>query len=247
MMDMPDEFPIPREAFDRQRELVGAHVAAQHRLSHVKRGRLSFVTIAAAGLLGALLVSPARGIGDHLLDLLKPSPAPPEVQTYFAANDELREKLFAHAAAAGHKLQDRFSHVVAREAHGIAAIQSVDGAIYLWAAPTEDGRECWLIQAGAEVATGRPYGSGSCDAAEGASGIRPSTMWTVERSRVLIVHTRVYDDAISRIDILVRGAQTASLRVIAGHALGTVGAEAHILAAVGRNSEGAEVTRVTLG
>jgi len=54
---------------------------------------------------------------------------------------------------------------------GVAAIESADGPIYLWAAPTEDGRQCWLIQAGGDPATGRPYGFGSCGGTDTSGAI----------------------------------------------------------------------------
>jgi hypothetical protein len=244
-MEIPREFALPEDAFARQRSLVETHVV-RRRVPRSRRRGLSAAVVAAA-LLGALLVTPAFGLGDRLLDLFEHPPAPPEVQAHFAANDTLRRQLFDHAEAAGHRLHDRFSRVVAREARGIAAIESADGRpIYLWAAPTEDGRQCWLIQAGAEAATGRPYGFGSCDAREAASEMRPGMMWIAERPSVKILHARVYDEAIRRVEIVVEGGREVSLPVVAGHALGTVEKEARVLAFVGRDASSNEVARMTL-
>jgi hypothetical protein len=243
-MEIPREFALPEDAFARQRSLVETHVV-RRRVPRARRRGLSAAVVAAA-LLGALLVTPASGLGDRLFDLLERPAAPPEVQAHFAANDTLRKQLFAHAEAAGHTLHDRFSRVVAGEARGIAAIESADGPIYLWAAPTEDGRQCWLTQAGAEAATGRPYGGGSCDSAEAAGKMRPGTMWTAERPSVEILHARVYDEAITRVEIVVEGGREVSLPVVAGHALGTVEKEARVLAFVGRDASSNEVARMTL-
>jgi hypothetical protein len=243
-MEIPNEFPLPEGAFARQRSLVGEHVLK--RRPPRSRRRVVSVVVVTAGLLGALLVTPAVGLGDRLLDLLQRPAAPPEVQAHFAADETLRKQLFAHAEAAGHALHDRYSPVVAGEARGVAAIESPDGPIYLWAAPTEDGRQCWLIQAGAEAATGRPYGSGSCDATEAESKIRPGTLWTAERPSLKILHARVYDDAITRVEIVIEDGPAVSVPVVAGHALGTVAKGAHVLAFVGRNASSEEVTRATL-
>jgi hypothetical protein len=245
MMDIPEEFPLPRDAFDRQRSLLRIHTEPRRRSSRPKR-RDALVAVTAAALLAALLVAPALGLGDRLLDLFERPPAPAEVQTHFAVSDVLRRQHLAYAEAAGHELHDRFSRVVAGEARGVAAVESADGPIYLWAAPTEDGRQCWLIQAGAATATGRPYGSGSCDGTEAASGIRPGTLWTAERPSVKIVHARVYDDAITRVEIVIEGGPGVSLPVVAGHALGTVAKDARVVAFVGRNENADEVTRTTL-
>jgi hypothetical protein len=243
MMEIPDEFALPEDVFARQRSLVGAHVLSR-RTRRLQR-RLS-VAVVAAALLSALLITPAVGFGDRLLDLFQRPAAPPEVQSHFAANDEFRKQLFAHADAAGHALHDRFSPVVAGEARGIAAIESADGPIYLWAAPTEDGRQCWLIQAGADVATGRPSGYGACDEVESERTITPTTLWMAERPSLKIVHARVYDDAITRVDVLIEDRPTVSLPVVAGHALGTVAKESRLLAFVGRDADSDEVARTTM-
>jgi hypothetical protein len=243
-MEVPSEFPLPDDAFARQRALVRAQVL-RRRAPRSRRRAVSLV-VAAGALLGALLVTPAFGLGDRLLDLLQRPAAPREVQEHFAANNTVRKQLFAHVEEAGHTMQDRFSRVIAGEARGVAAIESADGPIYLWAAPTEDGRQCWLIQAGAEAATGRPYGSTSCDVTEVESKIRFGTLWTVERPSVKIVHVRVYDDAITRAGIVVEDGREVSLPVVAGHALGTVAKETRVLAFVGRDASGDEVARTTL-
>jgi hypothetical protein len=241
MIDIPEEFPFPPAALDRQRSLLRAHVEAARQPQAKRRG--AFALGAATALLGVLLAVPPFGLGVRLFDLFARPPAPPEVKTYFAASDALREALIAHAQAAGHRLHDRFSRVLADEARGVAAIESAEGPIYLWAAPTEDGRQCWLIQAGAEVATGRPYGFGSCDELEPAGAMRPDLLWTDERPSVRIVHVRVFDQSIERVDVELDGSARTSLPVVAGHALGTVAREARVLALVGRNADGDEVTR----
>lgn len=241
MIEIPSEFPLPEDAFARQRALVRAQVLRRRPLRSQRRA-LS-VAVVAAALVGALLVAPGVGLGDRLLDLLQRPAAPPEVQAHFAASDALRKKLFAHTEAAGHALHDRFSRVIADEARGVAAIESADGPIYLWAAPTEDGRQCWLIQAGAEAATGRPYGLTSCDATETESKIRPGGLWTAERPSVRIVHARVYDDAITRVDVVIENGREVSLPVVAGHALGTIEQDARVVAFVGRDASSAEVAR----
>jgi hypothetical protein len=243
-MEVPGEFPLPDDAFARQRALVRADVL--RRRAPRSRRRAVSVAVVAGALLGALLVTPAFGLGDRLLDLLQRPEAPPEVQDHFAANNTVRKQLFAHVEAAGRTLHDRFSRVIAGEARGVAAIESPDGPIYLWAAPTEDGRQCWLIQAGAEVATGRPYGLTSCDGPEPQTKIRPGGLWTAERPSVRIVHARVYDDAITSVEIVVEGGREVSLPVVAGHVLGTVAKDARVQAFVGRDASGEEMARTSL-
>ena len=59
-------------------EVVGREKAA--RLRHGRR-RWPLVALAAVILVGGLLVTPAFGIGDRLLDLIQGAPARPEVQS----------------------------------------------------------------------------------------------------------------------------------------------------------------------
>lgn len=125
-----------------------AHRGRHRRWPTPRLTRRRLVAIAVTALLAVLLATPAFGIGDRLLDLIQGWPAPSEVQTYFAANDETPEKMFAYTAEAGKRLHDRFSPVISSEARGVFAIESADGPIYLWSAPTEDGRQCTNIATG---------------------------------------------------------------------------------------------------
>lgn len=244
MTELPADFSLPNEAFERQRSLLRAEVAGAGQRT---RKRIAVaVALVVLVVLGAVIATPARGVGGRLLELIQGPPAPPEVQTFFADNDGLRQKAFAHRQAAGERLHEQFSPVKAAEARGVFAIETMDGPIYLWAAPTEDGKQCWLIQAGARAATGVPHGLGSCDEDERTSGLNPGVFWTAERPNIVMAYARVYDKAITRIEVEVEGEPPISLHVVAGYALGTVPKEARLLALVGRNADGDELTRSTL-
>lgn len=209
------------------------------------RTKRLLASAAVAAAIITILVAPGLGVGGRLADLIEGTPAPPAVQNSFATNDEQRQKLFAYAAAAGHQLHARFSRVDPTRARGIAVVDAPGGPIYLWAAPTADGGQCWLIQAGADPATGRPYGIGSCDETDGHGAIVPDVAWTAERPSVKIVHARVYDSAITRLDVEVVGAEPLTLPVASGHALGIVPAAAEVRGYVGRNADGEVVSRWT--
>jgi TolB protein len=79
MTEIPELCPLPQDAFERQRALLGVHVASELHSSPRRRWRLA--AIAAVLLVGGLLVTPALGIGDRLLDLIQSTPGPPEVRT----------------------------------------------------------------------------------------------------------------------------------------------------------------------
>jgi hypothetical protein len=221
-------------------------LAVQRRARRPRRRVMLIAVVAAAA---ALLVTPAFGIGSRVLDLIQGEPAPPAVQRSFTEGDARREQAFANRAAAGVEMGDRFSHVVPGAARYVTALETPDGPIYLWAAPTEDGRQCWLIQSGEDPATRRPYGFGSCDSADATGGIRPDgPMWTIERPSVRIMHVRITNEDITRVDIDLEGAADLSLPVSSGHALGTMPNEEGQVrpqSVVGRNADGEVIARWT--
>lgn len=214
-----------------------------------RRPRRRVALIAAAAAATALLVTPTLGIGGRVLDLIQGDPAPPAVQKSFSDSDLHREQFYAKAAAAGVEMHDRFSRIIPGEARGVFALETPDGPIYLWAAPTEDGRQCWLIQVWENPDTGQPGGHGSCDGMDDNGAIRPSgPAWTYTRPSVRMMHVRVYDDAITRVDLRLEGAPDLSLPVVSGHALGTIPNDegrVEIEFVVGRNAEGEEIERWT--
>lgn len=79
MTELPSEFPLPEEAAQRQRSLLGAHIEAGRRSSRTT-GR-GLVAVAVVILVGGLLVTPAFGIGGRLLALIESKPGLPDLQT----------------------------------------------------------------------------------------------------------------------------------------------------------------------
>ena len=78
MTETPEEFPLPEEAAQRQRSLLGAHIEAGRRSARPRRRGV--VAVAAVILAGGLLVTPALGLGSRLLDLIQSPPGRPDVQ-----------------------------------------------------------------------------------------------------------------------------------------------------------------------
>lgn len=213
------------------------HLAgAEHRPRRRTLPRRWIVAVAAVILIGGLLVTPAFGIGPRLLDFVRGAPAPPEVQAYFAANDAYREQLLAYSERAGERLYLYSWPAMTRPARGVFAIESPDGPIYLWSAPTEDGRRCSLIQTGTEAATGHL----SCDGA-GDPLLKVEVLSTPERPSVWIVHARVADEAITRVEVEVGSGENVSLDVVAGYGFGIVPKTSRIVAFVGENAKGDKV------
>ena len=81
MTEIPELCRLPQDAFERQRALLGVHVASELHSSPRRPARWRVVAIAAAIVAGAaLLVTPALGLGDRLLSLIQNKPTPLDVQ-----------------------------------------------------------------------------------------------------------------------------------------------------------------------
>jgi hypothetical protein len=85
MMDIPDNLPLPRAAFERQRVVV--REAAKLESRGRRRNRRALVAVATATVFAALLVAPF-GIGSSLLDLVRDPSVPSE--TSFRSSVEER-------------------------------------------------------------------------------------------------------------------------------------------------------------
>ena len=81
MTEIPELCRLPQETFERQRALLGVHVASELHSSPRRPARWRVVAIALAIVaVAALLVTPALGIGDRLLSLIQSGRAPLDVQ-----------------------------------------------------------------------------------------------------------------------------------------------------------------------
>lgn len=246
MSELPAEFTMPPAAFERQRLLLSIEVTKAHGGTRSRKRLGIALALASLALLAAIATTPARGVGERIVDLIWSPSAPPAVQTSFASSDPLRKMLLAQESAAGVTLQDRYSAVIATKARGIFAIDASDGQpVYLWAAPTEDGRECWLIQTSVD-ASGQVLGGGSCDSLDRSAPFLPGDGWSIDRPTIQVVSARVYDSAITDIEVELRGAPALTLPVVAGYALGTVPNDQPVLAFTGHDASGHEIGRVTL-
>jgi hypothetical protein len=98
---------------------------------------------ALGGLLAvlAVLATPAFGVIHRVRDLFEGTPATPLVEQHFSKWNEIGVKPPAPPP-------DNWNAPVVdtSKAHGVLSVQTSDGPLYLWAAPTGDGRDCWLLQ-----------------------------------------------------------------------------------------------------
>jgi TolB protein len=79
MSEIPGEFPLPADACHRQRSLLREY-AEMGRGASRPRSRGVLVAVAAAILVGGLLVAPGLGLGSRLLDVIQGKPPPRDIR-----------------------------------------------------------------------------------------------------------------------------------------------------------------------
>jgi hypothetical protein len=161
------------------------------------------LSIVAVGSTAALAFAGVRGV-------FFGTPAPKIVQQAFARNNAMRE-LVQNWARTHHKAGLVWipPRVNGRSAHGVIAVETSDGPLLLWAAPGENGRQCWFIEfARDQVGHKHPTGGGGCD-----SGLYPATQinWgyggSVAHATLRVLSGRLYVNA-ATVDVVARDRDT---------------------------------------
>jgi hypothetical protein len=107
----------------------------------LRRNRRLWYALAAAAVLLGLLVSPAFGLGERLVDLFTGSPAPKPVKQELSfgtniANSKVDELMH----------QKVNSVVLTGQARGLMEVSTTAGTLRIWDAPTTDGGLCTYMR-----------------------------------------------------------------------------------------------------
>jgi hypothetical protein len=155
-----------------------------------RRRKALFVAVAVA----AILVPTAIAFRGAIHDLFFGTPAPPVIKRTFAAQNEM-QALVRKWAATHHQGPVAFMpQVDPSEAHGVISLKTSDGPLFLWAAPTRGGNECWFIGFAREmIGHPRAYGTGSCDDTKPPpQNITWSTSWSRTEPTLTVLSGRTY-------------------------------------------------------
>lgn len=159
------------------------------------------IAIAAAMAVAGVVLTATLAFGGTLRDLFFGKPAPPPVKHAFAVQNEtsllMRRYLRAHGGGG-----DAWApQIDASRAHGVIEVQTADGPLTLWAAPTvAGGRECWFVDFVADLRPGQKTaaGGGSCEERVAPpSKIQWSYGWTRSHPTLKELSGRLYVDASS--------------------------------------------------
>lgn len=199
-----------------------------------RRRRRACYAFAAAVLLTVLLVNPAFGVGDRIVDWFTGSPAPEHVK------EELAEM------NAPEEVKALFSEpgVRAEEARGVMAIETRRGPAYLWAAPTETGGWCTYVEF--ETEDGGMAGVG-CDATppdEDPLVVGMSTDMSGDE-RLSLLEGRVRPP-VDSVELRFTDDSTEAVPFVDGFFIYEVPASREPLVLIGRDAEGEIVARESI-
>lgn len=167
--------------------------------------------VAVAALAGAG-VAIAAGFG-----AFEGTPAPPDVSTSFSQlnrmADQATQQGFAHA----------FPQADVSKAHGVIEIPTADGPEDLWAAPNDQGGQCYFIDWASDppVQDGSHYGFGGCPPATTKPIAPQGPIWIVGHPDLMTVNGSISVDA-TTVQLTLADGSTMTLPVVEHLFLGSI-------------------------
>ena len=114
-------------------------------LRRARRTRRRYAVAAACAAV-LIVVPTAFAFGGRLADWFHGKPAPAGIREDFVKFNADMQRMAAFTAKSG--FVRKAPQVIASRAHGVLALRTADGPVYLWAAPRRGGGVCWLLQLG---------------------------------------------------------------------------------------------------
>jgi hypothetical protein len=196
------------------------------------RRRLMIASIAVA----LIVVPAALAFGSKLVvDLFEGTPASPHIrQDYITFNGSFTPAI-----------ENKFSvHPVdISQIHGVLAIQTTEGPVYLWSAPEQGGGACFFVEYADELGPD----AGGCDtaASPNAKNILPGSYWTRSHAPLQIIYGYTYGDATS-VEVDLANGSTLRLPVTEQYFLAAIDANAQISRIVSYDAQNNQVGEATL-
>jgi len=145
-----------------------------------------------------VVVPTAIAFGADLRGLFFGEPAPAPVKQTFAEGNAIRLQLaqFLKQQKRNGRHGQLPPKVDPKRAHGVIAVHTRYGFLYLWAAPAADWRQCWLVGVARDQHGRRATGSGTCDGTEPpVSKIDWSFGWSISEPTLKVLEGHLYVDA----------------------------------------------------
>jgi hypothetical protein len=198
-------------------------------LRRARRSRRRYTAVAAA--VAVLVLAPATWAA---VDAFEGTPAPPDVSTNFRQLNQLADSTIQEGFAS------KLPQTDPSKAHGVVEIQTADGPEDLWAAPNDQGGQCYLIDWPNDPpgADGSRYGVDGCEESPPpASNISFSDVWVYEHPDVMTVYGTVYVPA-ATVQVTLDDGSTLALPVVEHLFLGSAPKGAKVENLTARNASG---------
>jgi hypothetical protein len=174
------------------------------------RARRRRYALVGAVLVALVLVPASLALSGEIADLFQGTPAPPAVSTSFESNNRVADM------ATQRGFRDRFPHADVSKAHGVLQIQTPDGPEEVWAAPDDQGGQCWWVDfANDPSGPGGKPGSGTCDTGEHGGSISTSLGWEEPHPTLATLFGLVHVQA-DRVVVRLKDGSTRTLPVVEG-------------------------------
>jgi hypothetical protein len=137
---------VPAPDAETAQRIYGLATTRRPRWQVLLPGRLSRrPRLAVAALVAGLVLVPAAlAFGARLADWFHGKPAPASIRQDFVKFNADMQQMAGTSAKAG--FVRKAPQAIAARAHGVLALRTSDGPVYLWAAPRRGGGICWLAQ-----------------------------------------------------------------------------------------------------
>jgi hypothetical protein len=195
-------------------------------LQRTHRTRRRYALLGAA-LVALLLVPTAVALRGQIANLFQGTPAPPSVSTSFESNNRIADM------ATQKGFGDRFPHADVSKAHGVIEVQTSEGPEDLWAAPNDQGGNCWWVDfANDPEGPGGKLGFGTCDTNHLSAAIEPGVTWVEQHPTLATLMGLVHVNA-DRVVVRLKDGTTVTLPVVEGAFLASLdkGAQLHHITA----------------
>ena len=163
------------------------------------RGTRRRFAVAGAAILALVLVPTSLALRTRIVNLFHGTPAPPAIAARF--------ENMAPPVGFGQK----YPHADVSQAHGVLEVQTSDGPEDLWAAPDNQGGQCWWIDWANDPGQ---YGFGGCDVPS-SGDIDPAVIWVEPHAALATLWGRVYVPA-DRVVATLQSGESLGLPVVEG-------------------------------
>lgn len=180
------------------------------RARHSRRRYSALVAVVAA-----LVLAPAAWAA---VNAFEGTPATPSVTTSFTQFNSMADQAVQQGIA------DKFPHADVSKAHGVIEIQTADGPEDLWAAPNDQGGQCYFVDWSNDPPEqdGSQYGFGGCPpSAAPASNISWGDVWVVGHPDLMTISGTVHVAA-ATVQVVLDDGSTLTLPIVEHAFLGSV-------------------------